>query len=111
MQENKNVLEQILSQYLAEKNPIPAEEALLQEFAQYATKWLAEAGIVGVGHTDSGLALRLKDGQEIVFFKQEVAPPAVRTAAFSITGGNTTGVKNAYTPDSNSLQITGSAKK
>jgi 16S rRNA G1207 methylase RsmC len=107
MQENKNVLEQIVAAYLAEKNLDTTTELLLQEFAQYATKWLADSGIVGVGHTASGLALRFKDGREIPFFEQEASAPAIKTASMNIIGSNAAGVKNSYAIDNRSKPITG----
>lgn len=107
MPENKNVLEQILATYVAEKKLPENEILLLQEFSQYATKWLSGAGIVGVGHTNSGLALRFKDGQEVPFFAQEDSIPAVKTASMNIIGSNTAGVKNSYAADNKSRPITG----
>jgi hypothetical protein len=107
MQENKNVLEQILEAYVAEKNLPDADKSPLQEFTQYATKWLSDSGIVGIGHTTSGLALRFKDGREIPFFEQDVAAPAVKTAAMNIIGSNAAGVKNSYSADNKSRPITG----
>lgn len=110
MDASNTLIEKILSDYLAEKNLLPAAEALLQEFAQYATKWLTDVGIVGVGHNPVGLSLRVKNGDEFLFFKPLDAFVEMRGAAVGITGGTTTGVKNNYVLDTKSLPISGQHK-
>lgn len=110
METNKTLVEQIFSDYADEKNLVPAAEALLQEFVQYVTKWLTNAGIVGIGHNLSGLSLRLKNGDEFLFFKPADAFVEMRGAAVGITGGSTVGVKNNYVLDTKSLPISGQHK-
>jgi len=49
-------------------------------FCAYAVEWLKKRGIVGVGHTASGLALRFADGAELDLF----ANAAVADVAASV---------------------------
>lgn len=59
----------------------------LDHFCQFMTNWLAEQGVVGVGHASTGLALRLADGREIGLISVEVEVPTANTPAISLTKG------------------------
>lgn len=48
-------------------------------FFDFATKWLVEQGIVGVGHAASGIALRLADGREIGLVEHEPQQNSAQT--------------------------------
>lgn len=61
----------------------------VDDFYQYIVTWLAEHGVVGVGHTPSGLALRLADGTEKVLVSVDAPLNSVDTPAVAIgRGGN-----------------------
>lgn len=61
----------------------------LAAFCDFAADWLAKAGVVGVGHTASGLALRLADGTEKVLISVDAPLTSVDTPAVAIgRGGN-----------------------
>lgn len=57
----------------------------LDHFCKFITNWLAEQGVVGVGHAANGLALRLADGREIGLLSADVELPTADTPAVSLT--------------------------
>lgn len=97
------VLTQILADFTANNPTLETEQ--LRTFCDYATTWLASKGIVGVGHTAAGIALRLADGQEILLYSPTedmlASGPAV-----SITGTKSK-VTQPILGDSISFPITG----
>lgn len=75
-------------------------------FCAFAAEWLAKAGIVGVGHTASGLALRFGDGSEKLLFSQDQAWEHTDTPAVQLA---TTGVsaRQGIGGDAQAVRITG----
>jgi hypothetical protein len=100
------VLNKILADFTAGK-PETASEQLLA-FCDYASTWLSARGIVGLGHTASGMALRFADGQELLLF---VPPKEIElqlpTGAVEITGAAGSKITKPALGDSPSFQITG----
>ncbi|NBT75202.1 MAG: hypothetical protein EBT15_04385 [Betaproteobacteria bacterium] len=98
------VLTKILEDYTA-NNPT-LEAAHLRTFCEYAATWLASKGVVGVGHTPNGLALRLADGSELLLF--EPAPEVIIPVPgeVSITGTQSK-ITKPVQGDAPSFQITG----
>ena len=98
------VLKKILEDFTASNPELVTEP--LRTFCQYAATWLSSRGIVGVGHTADGMALRFADGQELLFF----TPPTevkiqLPTDDVSITGTAAKITKPMI--DSPSFNITG----
>lgn len=60
------------------------ETFTLDIFCDFAADWLAKAGIVGVGHTSSGLALRLADGTEQVLVSVDAQVSSADTPSVSL---------------------------
>lgn len=75
-------------------------------FCEFATDWMAKAGIVGVGHTANGLALRFGDGSEKLLFNQEPVAISADTPSIQLA---TSGVsaRQGIGGDAQSVQITG----
>jgi hypothetical protein len=97
------VLNSILDDFTA-KNPELVTEQL-RLFCDYAATWLASNGVVGVGHTPNGLALRFSDGRELLLF--EPLPELVIPVPGDV---GITGTQSKITkpvPTSPSVQITG----
>ena len=63
---NSDLLEEIMRDY-CEAYP-ETEKGALTHFCSYAADWFSTKGIVGLGHTAEGLALRLADGSEKLLF-------------------------------------------
>lgn len=78
------LLKEILNDYCAQDEH-KFEEAVLQNFCDYAAEWLAKRGIIGMGHTAEGLALRLSDGSERVLFGTTFDMPTI-APYFQVTG-------------------------
>jgi hypothetical protein len=101
----KDVLSKIGADYIAVNADAAPDK--VQAFCAYASTWLRERGVVGLGHTDSGMALRFADGEELPLFSRDV--PAELPAAkgvFSITGNVEGKITKPTLGDSASFQIT-----
>jgi hypothetical protein len=102
------MLAKIQSDY-QQANPQDSYAAgVLQAFCEYATKWLNDAGLVGVGHTTSGMSLRFSDGNE--YLLTEAPPtevPVANMPAFSITGNSSGSVRSAGAMQDSSVRIMG----
>lgn len=102
----KDVLSKIGADYLAATPDASAEK--VSAFCAYATKWLRDRGVVGLGHTDSGMALRFADGTELLLVAPDVAPTQiVAPGAFNITGNSASKITKPVLGDAPSIQITG----
>lgn len=81
------LLDAICEDFLASGNI--CDTCTLDAFRDFAADWLAKAGILGVGHTASGLALRLADGTEKVLIVVDAPAGSADTPAVAIgRGGN-----------------------
>ena len=78
------LLKEILTDYCAQEDN-KFQEAILQQFCDFAADWLAKRGIIGMGHTAEGLALRLSDGSERILFGTSFDTPTI-APYFQITG-------------------------
>lgn len=102
MQKN-TLLSNILADFLKE-NPDTNVDAV-QEFCDYAEGWFRKSGIIGLGCTADGMALRLADAQEILFFSPEAQSFDVGPGV-PISGAQQ--AKNIKMPEQvTSFQITG----
>jgi hypothetical protein len=102
----KDVLSKIGADYIAATPEASAEKVLA--FCKYASNWLLDRGVVGLGHADSGMALRFADGEELLLFSR--AAPETMPAAqgvFSITGEAGGKISKPVLGDAPSFQITG----
>ena len=101
----RDVLSKIGADYLV-ATPDAAPEKV-HAFCAYATKWLLDRGVVGLGHTDSGMALRFADGNELLLFSREVPDglPAAK-GVLGITGNSASKIEKPILGDSLSFQIT-----
>ena len=99
------VLNNILDDFTAKKPELITDQ--LRAFCEYAATWLATKGVVGVGHTPNGLALRFADGRELLLFE----PPAELVIPVPGDTVNITGTQSKITKpitgDAPSFQITG----
>lgn len=104
------MLAKILSDH-CETNPQESHDAgVLHLFCEYATKWLNDAGLVGVGHTTNGMSLRFANGEE--YLLTEAPPsevPVANMPAFSITGNNGGSVRSAGAIQDSSVRIVGNS--
>jgi hypothetical protein len=99
------VLNKILEDFTA-GNPDTAMEPV-KTFCQYAATWLSSRGVVGVGHTADGMALRFADGQELLLFvPPKETKPLLPTGEIPITG-TATRISKPVAGDSPSVAITG----
>lgn len=98
------LVEEIREDYL-KANPAIAV-GHIDDFCVFATKWLAEKPIVGVGMSASGMALRLADGREIGLITPDEAPALPSTAVGISTGGGGS-VRSGGSIESPSVSITG----
>lgn len=98
---------QILSDYEQQKAPKKTTLTAAKEFCDFAANWLQTAGVVGVGHTVSGLSMRMANGNEYLLF----SPPAAEQAfmpAVGITGNSGGAVRSANPQEAaSSFPITG----
>ena len=104
------MLAKIQSDYF-DANPQASHAAeVLKSFCEYATKWLDDAGLVGVGHTTNGMSLRFANGDEYLL---TAAPPSevpvANMPAFSITGNNGGSVRSAGAIQDSSIRIVGNS--
>lgn len=79
-------------------------------FCAFAADWLANAGILGVGHTANGLALRMRDGSEKLLVTLETALDAADTPAVGIGTGGTSARQGIGGGEAPSVRITGRAQ-
>lgn len=79
-----DLLTAILNDYTALGAEEQHQRGLLEKFCAYATDWLQEKGLVGVGHSISGVSFRFTDGQELSVIEVGGAQP--NAPAMSITG-------------------------
>jgi len=84
----KNLHQRILDDYLQQSGGFSPAGDALSAFCVYATAWLKNAGIIGLGHTSTGMALRLRDGSEILLTGGEDLP-FHNSPAVNITGNAT----------------------
>lgn len=75
-------------------------------FCDFAADWLAKAGVLGVGHTASGLALRLADGRELGLITPDEAPAPPSIAVGISTGGGGS-VRSGGSIEQPGISITG----
>jgi hypothetical protein len=74
-------------------------------FCSFADTWLKDKGIIGLGHTTDGLALRFKDGSEYLLLKND--SDIYTGLAVGVTGGNEKINAKAELAAAPSFQITG----
>jgi hypothetical protein len=79
-----DLLTAILNDYVQQGDAEKQHEDVLQAFCEYATGWLIEKGLVGVGHSVSGVSFRFTDGQELSVIDVGTSQPTA--PAMSITG-------------------------
>lgn len=104
----KEMFAKILSDYLATEPQDAQAVETLQVFCKYATKWLSDAGLVGVGHTTNGISLRFADSSEYLLTSAlAVETNSVDTPAFSITGNNGGSARSSGAMQDSSMRITG----
>lgn len=105
------MLDKILSDYLATNQTEDSYAvSVLHSFSEYATKWLADAGLVGVGHTTSGMSLRFANGSEYLLTSASpTETPVADMPAFSITGNSGGSVRSAGAMQDSSVRIMGNA--
>lgn len=98
------ILDEILADYCTKADEHKFQEGMLRAFCDFAADWLASKGIIGMGHTAEGLALRLADGSERILFSSELLSPTT-TPAYQVTGvaGRNDGLPNP----NNTFSITG----
>ena len=98
------VLTKILEDFTAKNTEL--EPAAVRTFCDYAATWLASKGVVGVGHTPAGIALRFTDGQELLLFEPAQEIPISLPGDVNITGTQSK-ISKPAAGDSPSFQITG----
>jgi hypothetical protein len=84
----KNLHQRILDDYLQQVGGFSSAADALSSFCVYATAWLKNAGIIGLGHTATGVSLRLRDGSEILLTGGEDLP-LHNSPSVNITGNAT----------------------
>lgn len=82
--EKQELLKKVLADYCAQGDDLKFQEAIVSAFCNYAANWFKEKGVIGVGHTADGLALRLADGSEYILFSSDT--DITNSASFSVTG-------------------------
>ena len=100
----KEILTQILEQYEEEHKPKKTAAKGIQDFCAYATKWFSNRGVIGVGHTTDGIALRFADGRELLLCRTTPTNPDMG-AAVSLSGAGGS-VRSAGAIADNSVSIT-----
>ena len=103
--EKLELLKKVLSDYCAQNEELRFHEGILAQFCDYAADWFKTHGVIGLGHTAEGMALRLTDGSEYALFN-----PAADTGALppvSITGTTTTKIEKPVNDFTRSFPITG----
>lgn len=107
MPENE-MFAKIRNDFLAQTASQENDAEVLRLFCEYATKWLADSGLVGVGHAASGLSLRFSDGSEYLLTPTAAnETPIAGTPAFSITGNNGGSIRSAGAMADSSVRVTG----
>lgn len=104
MPENE-IFDKILSDYVAAKE-FSGDQSGLKDFCAYAKTWFAQSGVVGLGHTATGLALRFQDGTERLLFSND-QPTVADMPAMSITGMTGGSVRGGGGVADTSFRITG----
>jgi hypothetical protein len=100
----------ILSDYQNANSHDSCAAEVLQVFCEYATKWLDDACLVGVGHTTNGVSLRFADGSEYLLTEAPSSEVTVANMpAFSITGNNGGSVRSAGAIQDSSIRIVGNS--
>lgn len=101
----KDVLSKIGADYIAANADAAPEK--VRAFCEYATRWLLDRGVVGLGHIDNGMALRFADGEELLLFSSALsgADPAA-SGVVGITGNSASKISKPMLGDSPSFQIT-----
>jgi hypothetical protein len=99
---------QILSDYEQQKAPKKTALNAAKEFCDFAAQWLQTSGVVGVGHTVSGLSMRMANGSEYLLFSPAANEQISFMPAIGITG-NSGGAVRAAGPQeaASSFPITG----
>lgn len=102
--EKPELLKKVLADYCAQSDELKFQEGILNAFCDYAAEWFKKNGLIGLGHTVDGIAIRLADGSEYALFQPGSAGGS--GSSVSITGGATKIEKGIgeHTP---SFQITG----
>jgi hypothetical protein len=107
----RELLNQILTEYRADKPEVDEQtHEVLKSFCAYAHEWLIKSRVVGVGHTQNGMAVRLADGKEYSLFEIPVAVDPAAFIAVGITGNGGNSARAAMAAngaDNTSVQITG----
>ncbi len=99
------LIDAVREDYLKEHPDACAEK--VARFCQYMADWLAAKGIVGIGHIDQGLALRMSDGAEIGLVSYETQPSgSAQTPPVNITTVKAT-PRTGILGDTPAHQITG----
>jgi hypothetical protein len=98
------VLNNILVDFTANKPELVNDQ--LKAFCEYAATWLATNSVVGVGHTQNGLALRFADGRELLLFEPLAELVIAVPGDIGITG-NQSKITKPVAGESPSFQITG----
>lgn len=94
----EKIRDAFVAQYPAETN--------LQLFCNFAAQWLADKGVVGVGHAASGLSLRMADGDEISLISGDAANSSAQTYPVNITTVKAS-PRGGILGDGPSVQVTG----
>lgn len=79
------LIDKIREAFLSANNPIDGVVVEIDMFCEFAANWLAEKGVVGVGHAASGLALRFADGSEIGLIEQQHQTDSAQTVPVHIS--------------------------
>lgn len=80
-------------------------------FCDFAANWLETAGVLGVGHTANGLALRMRDGSEKLLVVLDNTGAAVTdTPAVGIGVNSVSARQGIGGGESPSVRITGRAQ-
>lgn len=82
--ERLELLKKVLSDYCAQNEELKFQESILAHFCDYAAEWFKTHGVIGLGHTAEGMALRLTDGSEYALFSPDSVSGALNPV--SITG-------------------------
>jgi hypothetical protein len=102
------VMNQILNSFVAARpGHVPEDKELLNAFCDYAASWLATNGVIGLGHTSSGMSLRFIDGTEKVLFALSSADDGTATPPVNISGNSGSGITRTAADTHPSVAITG----
>lgn len=101
------LMTKILNDYVA-ANP-HVNEMLLGQFCDYAAKWLADCGLVGLGIAASGMRLRTSTGDEITLYESDDQTAADSTGQAVAIGGTAASVNagRGFSDNMPSFGITG----